>query len=193
MSTVKIDFNRDPALIEIVSRRAGDEFEKRYANLLQSFDVNAVYSAIAAFLRLQEQLKPEDFTVPAILARTEEGFRQLLQRGALSQFQKFDTLPAAAQVELDQLFGIDEAETAAQEHVAQISQHQDQIAQCAKDWRALPSADFKRKWPRHEHQATIEAAWLLLETQDNELAAGYRGQREAREAEANGAFGRKFW
>jgi len=187
-----IDMKHDPVLNGIVADRAASFFEQRFRNLLVCFDAGSVFSAIASFLRLQEPLNEENFTVPAVVERTEEAFRQLLQRGALNQFQRIPSpIPELAQKELDTLFGATE-EDVEDEQSALVSQHQVQVEQCAKDWRALPTADFKRKWPARDHESTIQEAWALLENQDKSTANGYKTQRESREREANAALPRTF-
>jgi hypothetical protein len=110
-------------------------------------------------------------------------------RGALNEFQRVPApIPEEAQRELDKLFGIEEEDPRAVQ-TAQVSEHEAQVAQCAKDWRSLSTSDFKRKWPSRDHQATIDEAWGSLEKQDRTIADGQARTRESREREAHSAFG----
>jgi hypothetical protein len=190
MSTKTIDLKNDSVLAGIIADRSAKIFEERYPNLLACFDVGSVFSAIAASFRLDGGPTGDDFTVPNVVAATEEAFKTLITRGALNQFQRVSSpIPAAAQRELDELFGTDEADTAAQEEADQISEHNAQVAECAKDWRSLPTSDFKRKWNTPERQGIVQEAWAQLENQDRAIADGYKNQRESREREAHAAFG----
>src|SRR5579862_373768 len=163
MSTTRIDLNNDPVLSGIIADRSANIFEERYPNLLACFDVGSVFSSIAAAFRLDGGPTGDDFTVPNVVAATENIFKQLLMRGALNEFQRVASpIPEAAQRELDKLFGAAEADTVAEAQAAQVSECQVQVEQIARDWRGLPTADFKQKWPSHKFQAVIEEAWALL-------------------------------
>ncbi len=88
MSTTKIDLKNDSVLNDIVADRSAQMFEERNKNLLACFDVGSVFSAIAAAFRIDGGPTGDDFTVPNVVAATEEAFKKLLMRGALNEFQR---------------------------------------------------------------------------------------------------------
>jgi hypothetical protein len=191
MPTTKIDLNNDPVLNDIVATRSAKIFEEKYGNLLACFDVGQVFSSIASIFRVDGGPAGDDFTVPNLVAATEAAFKKLLTRGALNQFQVVPPpIPPAAQIELDKLFGVDEIDEAAVAQETQASAHQAQVNQAAIDWRSLSSADFKRKWMQtSEGRQIAEECWAKLEADDKAIADVYKTQRQAREREANAAFG----
>jgi hypothetical protein len=182
----KIDLKNDPILTSIVADRSASIFEQKYPNLLACFDVGSVFSAIASAFRLDGGPTGDAFTVLNVVAATEEAFKNLLMRGALNEFQRVPPpIPEAAQRELDKLFGVEEL--AIDDQAAQKSADHALLAECAKDWRSLPSSDFKRRWNTPDRQGFIQEAWAYLEIQDKSVADGHRTQREARERDANAA------
>lgn len=193
MPTTKIDLKNDPVLTDIVARRSASVFEEKYANLLACYSVGDVFSAIASIFRIDGRPTGDNFTVPNVVAATEDAFKKLLIRGALNEFQVVPApLPSAALIELDLLFGQEETDVVAEARAAKVSERQALIEEAKRDWRTLDSRDCKRKWTNTpEKLAILEEAWAQLEAQDKAVSDGYRSQREQREREANQAMSSK--
>lgn len=153
---------------KITSDESLEMFEKKYPNVLAMFDAQAVYSAIASYIKIEglpEDVKA-DFSEISLCKFTEEAFLTLLKRGVLDQFLAFkreDKLPPEVDRELDQMEVSAGHKQAAPviDPLKEAKDKQDRLlAECVADYRGgLDGRSFRAKWMGNpQHRQVYEAA-----------------------------------